>query len=150
MKKIFIMAVVFLFSLSAFAQTADYVTEMLNTERADYAQVSYLSAVCQGLVDENATYDTAFSLLKKKGQLPSGADETAEVSLGNLSYVMSKLWTIHGGLMFRLTNGSARYAFRQLKVDGIIPPDADPSRKISGTDVLNMYTACQNRYGSEE
>jgi hypothetical protein len=147
MKKMFIAAAAFLFSFSLSAQTADFVTEMLNTQYADYAQVSYLSAVCQGLVDEKTSYGEAFSVLKEHGQVPARADADSGVSLADLSFIMAELWPVRGGLMFRLSGGSPRYAFRQLKVDGIIPPDADPSEKVSGTDVLNMYTACENRYG---
>lgn len=149
MKKMIIVSVVFLSVLAAHAQTADFVTEMLSAHGADYGQVSYLSAVYQDFVDETASYDEAFTALKNAGQLPYGVNKADTVNMAGLSYMMAELWPVKGGLMFRVTKGSPRYAFRQFKADGIIPVDADPSEKVSGTDVLTMYTACQNTYGSK-
>lgn len=148
-KKMIILAAVFLSALAAHAQTAGFVTEMLAAYNADYGQVSYLSAVYQGFVDETASYDEAFAALKKAGQLPAAVNKTDTVTMSGLSYMMAELWPVKGGLMFRVTKGASRYAFRQFKADGIIPVDADPSEKVSGTDVLTMYTACQNKYGSK-
>jgi hypothetical protein len=150
MKKLVIIAVAFLLSLSAYAQTADFVTEMLDTKTAAYGQVCYLSAVYQGFVDDAASYDDAVRALYINGQIPAIEDKTKAVDYEELARLMVRMWPVKGGLMFRLTKGSARYAFRQLKVDGIIPQDADPSKKVSGTEVLNMYTGCQKKYGSNE
>jgi len=78
------------------------------------------------------------------------ADVNGAVTLQELSWLMAKLWDIKGGLMYRATKRSARYAFRQFKVDGILPATADPWKKASGSDVLNMYTACLRKYGGAE
>ena len=149
MKRMIILTAVFLSVLAAHAQTAGFVTEMLAVQCADYGQVSYLSAVYQEFVDETVSYDEAFAVLKKAGQLPYAVNKTDAVTLAGLSYMMAELWPVKGGLMFRLTKGAPRYAFRQFKADGILPSDADPSEEVSGTDVLTMYTACQKKYGSE-
>ena len=149
-KGILLGAVCVLLSLPLSAQTADYVTEMLGTAAATYAQVSYISAVCQGLVGDSAAEQDAFNALSADGQLPAGAEADATVTLETLSYMMAKIWGVRGGFMCRLTNGSPRYVFRQFKADGILPADADPSESVPGSGVLDMYTVCRSVYGSEK
>ncbi len=150
MKKMFILPAVFALSLAAYTQRADVVTRLIGADTATYGEVCYLSAVYQGFVDENASYDDAFHALVQKGQANSRADVNGAVTLQELSRLMAKMWDIKGGLMYRATKRSARYAFRQFKVDGVLSATADPSEKASGSDVLNMYTACLRKYGGAE
>jgi len=150
MKKMFVLPAVFVLCVTAYAQRADVVTRLIGADTATYGEVCYLSAVYQGFVDENASYDDALQALVQKGQASSRADANGAVTLQELSRLMAKMWDIKGGLMYRATKRSARYAFRQFKVDGILPATADPSKKASGSDVLNMYTACLRKYGGAE
>lgn len=150
MKKMFVLPAVFVLCVTAYAQRADVVTRLIGADKATYGEVCYLSAVYQGFVDENASYDDALQALVQKRQASSRADANGAVTLQELSRLMAKMWNIKGGLMYRVTKRSARYAFRQFKVDGILPATADPSKKASGSDVLNMYTACLRKYGGAE
>ncbi|MBP3709308.1 MAG: hypothetical protein J6I73_02715 [Treponema sp.] len=150
MKKMFLFIFTFSLSLFAFAQQASFVTEMIDAEKATYGEVSYLSAVYQGFVDELASYDEAVKALQKAGQIRADVNKDDNVSFRELSRIMAKLWDIKGGLMFRITKGSGWYAFRQFKIDGVISNDTNPSKKVSGVEVLNLYTACQQKYGGNE
>ena len=150
MKKMCILPAVFVLCVTAYAQRADFVTRLIAADKATYGEVCYLSAVYQGFVGENASYEDALHALVQKGQANSRADVNGAVTLQELSWLMAKLWDIKGGLMYRATKQSARYTFRQFKVDGILPATADPSEKASGSDVLNMYTACLRTYGGAE
>ena len=150
MKKLFILPVVFVLCVTAYAQRADFVTELLAADKATYGEVCYLSAVYQGFVDENASYEAALRSLVQRGQVVPSVDVNGPVTLGELSRLMAKMWDIKGGLMYRATRHSARYAFRQFKADGVLSATADPSKKASGSDVLNMYTACLRKYGGAE
>ena len=150
MKKMFVLPAVFVLCVTAYAQRADFVTRLITADKATYGEVCYLSAVYQGFVGENASYEDALHALVQKGQVNFRADVNGTVTLQELSWLMAKLWNIKGGLMYRVTKRSARYAFRQFKVDGILPATADPWKKASGSDVLNMYTACLRTYGGAE
>ncbi|MBQ9494136.1 MAG: hypothetical protein IJR50_00680 [Treponema sp.] len=150
MKKMLMCAAVAFLSFTLFAQRAEYITDMIETSTATYGKVSYLSAVYQGLVGESASYADAFIALQKAGQIRSSVGQNDVVSLKELSRIMAKLWNIKGGLMYRITKGSGRYAFRQFKADGILSNDANPSKKVSGVEVLNLYTACQQKYGDAQ
>nr|DAU27608.1 MAG TPA: hypothetical protein [Caudoviricetes sp.] len=147
MKKSFILPVVLVLSMAAYAQRADFVSELIVTDKVSYGAVCYLSAVYQGFVNENVSYADALRVLVARGQAAPGADVKDSVTFAELSRLMAKMWHIKGGLMYRATKASARYAFRQFKADGIIPERIDPSKKASGIDVLNMYTVCLRKYG---
>ena len=150
MKKSFILPVVLVLSMTAYAQRADFVSELIAADKASYGAVCYLSAVYQGFVDESASYVDALHALAERGQTSPSADVNATVTFSELSRLMAKIWYIKGGLMYRATKASARYAFRQFKADGIIPERTDPSKKASGSDVLNMYTLCLRKYGEAQ
>ena len=47
----------------AFAQSADVVTDILESDEATYGQVCYLSAIHQGLISEEASYEDAVSTI---------------------------------------------------------------------------------------
>lgn len=135
---------------AAYCQSADVVTEMLETPEVTFGQVCYLSAIHQGFVSDDATYDQAIDALYEKGQIPQNVDKSTNVVMANLAFIYAQMWNVQGGLLYRLTNGSPRYAFKQLKVDGIIPETADPKTVVSGLEALNMYTSCAIEYGNME
>ena len=151
MRKILSILVVLFAGGLAFAQSADVVTEILNTEEVTYGQVCYLSAVLQGLISENDTYDAAVQVLFSNGQIPEDVDAAAPVYLANLAFVYAQIWPdMKGGLLFKLTKGSPRYAFKQFKTDGVIDEDMDPNSFVSGRDALTILTSCMLQYGSDE
>ena len=151
MRRIFSVLLVLFIGGLAFAQSADVVTEILNTDEVTYGQVCYLSAIHQGLLAEDASYDDAVDALLARGQLPEDVGSYDSVFMANLAFIYAQVWPdIKGGLMFRLTKGSPRYAFKQFKADGIIPQSADPNAVVSGPQALNLLTSCMLEYGSDE
>ena len=146
MKKIAIFLAGFLLSLSIYAQSADVITELLESEKATFGQISYIAAVQNNLINENDSYDAAVKALYENGIIPNSEDPQAPISLVDIAYIYSRLWSIEGGLMYRLTKGSPRYAFKQLQSDGIISSSADPSDFVSGAKALSIYTSCVNKY----
>jgi small subunit ribosomal protein S8 len=51
------------------AQSSQVVTDILNTEEVTYGQVCYLSAVHQGFITEEASFDDAVQILFEKGYI---------------------------------------------------------------------------------
>lgn len=151
MKRIFSVLLVLFIGGLVFAQSADVVTEILGTEEVTYGQVCYLSAIHQGLISEDASYDDAVEALLARGQLPEDVGSYDSVFMANLAFIYAQIWpNIKGGLMFRLTRGSPRYAYKQFKADGVIPDNSDPNEIVSGTQALNILTSCMLEYGSDE
>ena len=151
MRKILSILLVLFIGGLAFAQSADEITAILNTDEVTYGQVCYLSAVHQNLISDEDGYDDAINVLYQAGQLPEQVSGQMEVYMQNLAFIYLQMWPeVKGGLMYRLTKGSPRYAFKQLKTDGVIPDDADPGDLVSGREALNILTACMMQYGTDE
>lgn len=151
MKRIFTILLVLFVGGVVFAQSADVVTDILQSDEATYGQVCYLSAIHQGLIPEDASYEAAVDALLARGQIPENVGAYDSVFMANLAFIYVQIWpNIKGGLMFSLTNGSPRYAFKKLKSDGVISETTDPNEIVSGAQALNILTACMMEYGAEE
>lgn len=147
MKKLSAFILVLFFACSLFAGTAEVITEIIKAKNVTMGQVAYLSAMEQQLIDENSSYEEAVDVLKVNGQINKTVQVTDVLDYQQVAHVFSKIWNIHGGLMYTITGGSARYAFIQMKSDGVIASDIDPLQKAFGRDVLNIFTNCQFQYG---
>lgn len=150
MKKLVVLFISLFVTGSVFAQSADVITEILNSKEMTYGQACYLCATYQKLIPDEGSYDDAIEALVNINQLPSVVDASEPIPLGNLAFLFAKIWNVKGGIFYRITKGSPRYAYKQLKADGIIDENKDPSSKISGIDALNIYTSCSFEYGKIE
>lgn len=140
---LFTMFIVF----SVHAQSADVITEILNTEQVTFGQVCYISAVEQGLIDEKDDYDKAIEILAANELIPEVMESFIPIPAGNVAFIMSEIWDIKGGLMYRITKGSPRYSFKQFKSDGVISPLVEPGDFMSGPELLEIYNVCSRVYG---
>lgn len=147
MKKFIISMLAMFFAASVYSQTADFVTEILETPEARYGQVCYLTAVYLNLVPETASEADAANALFAKNIVNNNVKIESPVNYAQAAGILSKIWKIKGSLMFTVTKGSPRYAFKQLRNDKVIPSKKDPSDIPSGTDLLNMFTAGNIAYG---
>lgn len=150
MKKILPFLFLMFFATAIHAQSADVVTEIIETERVTFGQICYLSAVQQGFVSDDATYEEAIDVLFDKGQIPRKEYSDAKIPMANLAFIFSQMWEIKGGLFYRIFHGAPRYAFKQLKADGILPANSNPTRIPTGKEALNIYTSCCLKYGAME
>lgn len=150
MKKTIVLTVLALFiSLSAAtAQSADKITDMLNTKQATYGQVAYVAAVYQGLVPETADEAESVKALAAKKIIAQSVSETDTIKLGAASFIFAKATGMRGGLFYTI-HPCARYAIRQLKADNILPATADSSMKITGADALNIFNGCLKNYTTD-
>lgn len=134
-----------------FAQSADIVTQIINAPEATYGQVCYLSAVHQNLVTDDASFKDAVSALYKAGQISEEYDVNKAAKLEDIAAIYMKMWPDEkAGLMFRISNGSKRYAYKYLKDTGIILYSCDASQTVSGREALNILTACMTEFAPEE
>ncbi len=136
-----------MFSAAIFAQSADVITEILNSEQATIGQAAYICAVEKNLVKDSSTYDDATAALISAGFLNEDASSTDLLTYGKTAYLFAKEWSVKGGVMYSLTNGSQRYAFKQLVADGVFSTESDPATVLSGSDFLSLYSVCLERYG---
>lgn len=149
MKRLNLLLFLILIAFPLSAQSADKITEILESNQsATFGQVCYLSAVQQGLIDEQAEYEDAIQVLFNAQQISELKAPEETINYQQAVHIFSKLWDIKGGLMYKITKGSPRYAFKQFQTDGVISKTADPSSKITGPAVLTMYTKCIKKYGN--
>ena len=146
MKRILSVLFCLFVGLSVYAQSADVITGLLESDEATFGQVCYLAAVQENLINENDSFETAVQALYDNGIIPAVEDPEAPIPLVDIAYIYSRLWKINGGLMYRLTKGSPRYAFKQFQADGILTSKQEPSDYVSGAKVLSIYTSCVNKY----
>ena len=151
MKRIIALLVLLFATGLVFAQSADVVTDILVADEVTYGQVCYLSAIHQGLISEEADYDQAVEVLYNLGQIPEDVATYDSVVMANLAFIYAQIWPqMKGGLMFKLTKGSPRYAFKQFKTDGVISENAQPDSVLSGVEALNILTSCMMQYGGSD
>lgn len=146
MKKKLSVLFILLAGISLYAQSADVITELLESKEATFGQVCYLAAVQKDLIKETDSYDKAVQAMFENGIIPGSEDPAAPIPLVDIAYIYSRLWTVNGGFMFRITKGSPRYAFKQFQSDGIISQKQEPSDFVTGAAVLSIYTSCVNKY----
>ncbi len=151
MKKSVLMFIISLITtFCAFSQSAEFIDKMLSTSEASYTSACYISAVTQGFINEKATFEEAYNALYEKGQISKKVSEETKLAYKDAAELFARMWNIKGGLMFRATKGSARYAFKQMKSDGVIAQNQDPDKILSGLELLNFYTKGTNIYLPEE
>ena len=146
MKKIMVLVFTLLLSASIYAQSADVITDILETKEVTFGQICYLTAVQLDYADEKSSYENAVTIMQEKGLVKADKNAESAIPAVEVAYLFSKLWTVKGGLMYRITKGSPRYVFKQFQRDGVIKSTVDPSSHISGTEALSIYTACVNTY----
>lgn len=147
MKKIFLIVFGLFISISAYSQSQDVITEILESSEATFGQVCYISAVMQSLVSDDSSYDDAVLAVYENEQLPYITESSQPIPLIDAAYLFSFMWDIKGGLMYKITNGAPRYVFKQFQADKIIPYDAEPNQIVSGIEIMRIFTSCEKKYG---
>lgn len=150
MKKFIIFFAVLLAGISLYAQSASVVTDILSSEEITYGQAAYISAVSQKLINDDASLDDAVTALKNAGQISENATGSDAINIQELSGIYTKMFNVDGGLFYRLTKGAPRYAFKYLKTEGLISASTDPSKVLTGSEALSLFTKCNMRYGEPQ
>lgn len=131
---------VFSFLLSAYSQSSEKISDIVNEEKITFGQLSYLIGTCNSWIEDSCSYDEAFSVLKEKKFFQNDKRSDEPARLDEISHAITKALKIKGGLLYRITD-SKRYAFKELKAMDIISQNSDPSSKISGRDAIGiLYT----------
>ena len=150
MKKFTITISILFLTLSLSAQSADTITDILNAEKMTIGQACYLSAVSQGFVSDDTSFEDSMLALVGQGQLSEITDPSEPATIAGLSEIYTKMFGVKGGLFYRISGGSPRYAFKHLKAQGLIAPNVDPSKILSGREAMSFFTKISMRYGEPQ
>ena len=148
-KLISCMAFAFILLLSLHAQNSEKMTEILKSEKASFEQASYLPALYANLISEDDSSAKAFEALKDNNYFSPSVTSDSNVTLAQLCQIYMKAFNMKGGLFYTLFP-SARYAFKEFKANGILPPQADPSENVSGRDSIDIFNSCLSLTGGNE
>lgn len=140
-KFVFLFSLILNLSFSAYSQSADKMSEILETQTVTYGQVSYLACVFSNTIDEDVTYDKALATMKSNSLVPMSVKTNDPIKLGKVAQIFARAANLKGGLMYTITK-SQRYSFKELKAQDILPQNADPSMKISGREALAILQEC--------
>ena len=148
MKKrlIFLFSMIFT-AMAIHAQSADCISELLETQKATMGQVSYLCASHLGIIEESASYEEALTAMKEAGVIRNSKRITVNtpVRMGQFTLILSKCWNIQESLFYKLLKNK-RYAFMQCKALGIIPTSTTSVKIVTGREVLNYVTICNEMF----
>ncbi len=97
----------------------------------------YLVLSAAGIIPEEASIQDAIDNLANTGWRVRIKDEDKIISLGVLSYVIMKSFSIPGGLFYSIFPGP-RYASRELKYLGFYTGRYTTGRALSGEEVVRI------------
>jgi hypothetical protein len=130
-----------------FAQTAERLDAILDTERVSYAQAAAVILPAAGLLDPEAGDARAFAAAAS--WLPRRAERDGPITMGELSRLVMGSFNLTGGFMYALFPGP-RYAYRALAWRRLLPPNPDPARFLTGEELLHITGLVLSLAGDEE
>lgn len=146
MKKVICFCIsVLLSAAAAFSQSADKMTEILDTKTVTYQQAAYFFAVANGMANDSASETAAVEMLKQAKLIKEDVHGNEPIPLNQVAFLCANTWNVKGGLMYRIFK-NPRYSFKQLQADGIISYTDDPSKILNGHQFMNVIVDCINLY----
>ncbi|WP_147615547.1 hypothetical protein [Treponema pectinovorum] len=141
MKKSLFFCMAFLFALAANAQSSSKLTDIINTDKATFAQAAYLSAIYTNDISDDESYEKAVQKLKEKNILSEKTEPSATLTLEKAAFICAKTVNLKGGLFYTIFK-NPRYALIELKAKSIIPALADPEETLTGRDLIALFNGC--------
>lgn len=135
------------FTISLYSQSADSVTNILESQQVNYAQVSYFVAVHLELLPDGANEQQAMNVLTLANISDIPENPYKPLTYKKFSQMCMNAWIKKGGLMYSITK-SPRYAFREMQSLGLISLQKYPNQYLSGKEALNIMSKCIKIYES--
>lgn len=140
MRKRFVFIVCALFLVGgafAWAQSNEVLDNLLEQDKALYADTLYLVFTAAGLLDESADPADSLPVPVQKGWAKSEAAADKPIRLGELSHFIMKALNLPAGILNHISPGP-RYAARDLAFYGIIDQHFSPYRFMSGEEAIRI------------
>jgi hypothetical protein len=126
------------------AQSNEVLDSVLGETTLSYGNAAYLVGTASGHFEETVTPAEAVPRLEQEGLGLPGRNSTDPVTLGDFSYMLTRAFGIHGGIMYWVLPGP-RYATRELSFLGIITGPAKPGMSLSGERALRILEQVLHR-----
>jgi len=136
-------------AFAAFAQSANEIDAILDTNEVTYAQVSYLmlnAAQIRGVSNPG----DAFNYAAQRNWLPPNVSMQDRARLDAMALLAMQAFNMPGGVMYSVVkNGSAalaaRYAYRELVYLNVIQGRVSPQMRVSGDQLLYIVNSILSR-----
>ncbi|MCR5698112.1 MAG: hypothetical protein K6G52_00570 [Treponemataceae bacterium] len=132
-----------LFATLAFAQSADFISEVIATQKITYGQAAYFICCDYGYIDEAADESSAVSALEEN--FPNMINKLKiqqvdkELTVKEFSFMCCQAWDIKSSLMYMIFQNQ-RYAFKQMKAKGYFAANTNPNATLDGRKVLYIIS----------
>jgi len=123
--------------LAAGAQSSEVLDGILSREVLQADECAYLVLAAAGKIDDQATPEEAFRLLRDTGWILAAEEAEAAIRLGDYAYLLMQAFDLEGGIMYRLVPGP-RYAARELFFRRLTPENGSPYRVLNGEEAVFM------------
>ncbi|MBQ6781503.1 MAG: hypothetical protein IJP62_09775 [Treponema sp.] len=150
MKKHFLLsALILLGCVAVHAQSAEKISEIIKTKDVTYGQMSYLAGVYNMRVSDHASYEQSFEALRQAGLISPDVSIDDKIPLQEAAFLCADAAGVKGGLFYSLFH-NPRYAYRELKAQGILPQSVDSGMSINGRDAIAILNGCIALTGGNE
>lgn len=119
------------------AQSNQLMDRMLDDERADVADATYMVLVSSGAIEEEASTSDAVGYAQQQGWLSQETAGSAPITFGQFAYILMESHGEQGGLMYRMIPGP-RYAAREANFQNWAIERRSPTEEISGETALRI------------
>jgi len=119
------------------AQSNEVLDAVLGQAALSYSNAAYLVGTASGHFADTVTPEDAVPQLEQAGLGIPGRKATDPVTLGEFSYMLTRAFGMHGGIMYAILPGP-RYATRGLAYLDIISGPAKPGMSLSGERALRI------------
>ncbi len=132
-------------------QDIEYTRELMKKKKADMGDLSFVFYSLLGKEKPAEKASEAAAALVKKGWMPSkwSKDLEAKITLGDVCYLMCHTLEIKGGMMMRVFGYTRRYCYRECVQRRLVRGNG-PHSRVSGRDLLGVYTLLENRLEEKE
>lgn len=137
MKKIIITALITLFVFPAFGQSNEIIDKILKQDQMDFYYTAYFVLSAGEIIDESTELSDVVEELNNLNWKFNDIKEGDKATLGATSLLIMNALQLKGGIMYSLLPNE-RYAYKELVFKGILKPEEDLKRSVSGIELLNL------------
>lgn len=128
------------------AQDIEYTRGLMKKKEVTVGDLSFVFYSLLGKEKTVKEASEAAGALVEKGWMPKkwAKDLGEEASLGEACYLICKVLEIRGGMMMRILGYTRRYCYRECVQRRLVRGNG-PHSRLSGRDLLGIYTLLENR-----
>ena len=143
LRKIFAFEILLFISSFCFAQSFDFIEEVVNTKEVTFLQVATLVAqdlnLVQNSVENSEITKSLITSFPKLEKITKKYEANLEnpIQVKDFSQIICTCYNVKSSLMYIIFR-TPRYAFRQLIASGYFPMTMQPNAKLSGVKALSI------------